>query len=508
MRLRVVFLVYTVFFFTSVFGQYTMGTTGLLNIPSADMQKEGTFMFGGNFLPKDLTPDEWNYNTGNYFINLTFLPFVELGYRMTLFKGNFKDGQKWQQDRSVSVRLRPLKEGKYWPSIVVGSNDLFTTNSLNPLKPTSGNRYFSSMYGVATKHILWGENDFGLTIGGYIPFYKMVEYKGVFGGISFSPSFYRPLSVIVEYDTKGLNVGLTVDLAKCINLYTFCYNMKTISGGIRLHFTADMLAKAKPLVPFEGRAQVVVYPQLSLVNSWLDKLYGVSVNLAPALQVKLWKGGEFRGQVIFPLWTNLDGPSEYIRAGVITLSHEMEILSGFHGRLTVGNFTNYRMGADLRLRYILPNGRWMWGIRGGLTGASTFNHGKWQLSKWKRVSAEVMTKFNIPSWNMDIKLAGHRFLFGDYGARIDCRRRFGQTIAGVYAMIAGGKANGGFHFAVRLPQWWSKKKFRIALPDYYQMEYSAQTGNEYFKRRLGETYQTHPGEGGSVDYDGAWMLTD
>ena len=30
--------------------QYSMGNTGLLNIPTADMQKAGTFMGGGNYL--------------------------------------------------------------------------------------------------------------------------------------------------------------------------------------------------------------------------------------------------------------------------------------------------------------------------------------------------------------------------------------------------------------------------------------------------------------------------
>ena len=28
--------------------QYTMGTTGMMNIPTAEMQQTGTFMIGGN----------------------------------------------------------------------------------------------------------------------------------------------------------------------------------------------------------------------------------------------------------------------------------------------------------------------------------------------------------------------------------------------------------------------------------------------------------------------------
>ena len=46
--------------------QYSMGNTGLLNIPTADMQEAGTFMGGGNYLPDGMTP--FNFNTGNYFV--------------------------------------------------------------------------------------------------------------------------------------------------------------------------------------------------------------------------------------------------------------------------------------------------------------------------------------------------------------------------------------------------------------------------------------------------------
>ena len=63
--------------------QRSLGVSGLLNIPSADMQEDGTFMAGGNYLPQEMLPQEWGYNSGNYFVNLTFLPFMEVAYRCT-----------------------------------------------------------------------------------------------------------------------------------------------------------------------------------------------------------------------------------------------------------------------------------------------------------------------------------------------------------------------------------------------------------------------------------------
>ena len=122
--------------------QYSMGNTGLLNIPTADMQEAGTFMGGGNYLPNGMTP--FNFNTGNYFVNITFLSFLELSYRCTLLKTTRYDGKKgyFQQDRSLSARIRPIKEGKYHPAIVIGTND--------PFKDT-GTNYFATIYGVLTK---------------------------------------------------------------------------------------------------------------------------------------------------------------------------------------------------------------------------------------------------------------------------------------------------------------------------------------------------------------------
>lgn len=213
--------------------QYSMGVTGLLNIPTADMQADGTFMVGGNFLPEALTPDTWDYDTGNYFVNITFLPFVEVAYRCTLFHGEFKAGNKWQQDRSVSLRLRPLKEGKWWPSIVVGSNDVFTTNQLNMFKDPGGTRYFSSVFGVATKHWCPSGHDLGFTFGGHIPFRKASHNKGVFGGIAYSPAFCRELSLMAEYDSDSMNLGAAARLFRHVSIHLFCYDFRAVSAGLR-----------------------------------------------------------------------------------------------------------------------------------------------------------------------------------------------------------------------------------------------------------------------------------
>ena len=359
--------------------QRSLGVSGLLNIPSADMQEDGTFMAGGNYLPQEMLPQEWGYNSGNYFVNLTFLPFMEVAYRCTLLK--VESTGKWNQDRSVSLRLRPLKEGKWWPSVVIGSNDLLTTGELNPFLDSGGNRYFSSVYAVGTKHFGFYGHDIGVTVGGHVPFRSRSENKGVFGGVSYRPAFLKPLEVMAEYDSKAVNMGVSARLFDHFSLYAYCYDFKTVAGGIRYELTPRqrVFNPDEVRMPWDGRVELVLYPQISLSNSWLDKIYGAVINIAPAVEARLWKGAAFTGQVILPVWNNMVGQMDYIRAGVLTLSQEFGLPGGAFGRVTVGNFTNNRMGADLKLRYATPDDRWMFGLEGGVTGSSTFYEGKWQV---------------------------------------------------------------------------------------------------------------------------------
>ncbi len=205
--------------------QYSMGNTGLLNIPTADMQETGTFMGGGNYLPNGMTP--FNFNTGNYFVNITFLSILELSYRCTLLKTKRYDGKKgyFQQDRSMTARIRPLKEGKYRPSIVIGMDDPFKN---------SGTNYFATVYGAMTKSLSIVKGDrLTLTAGYYIPLNDYSIKDGPFGGISYSPAFCRELTLMAEYDSDGFNVGAAGRIWKHISLHVFTRNFNCISGGIR-----------------------------------------------------------------------------------------------------------------------------------------------------------------------------------------------------------------------------------------------------------------------------------
>ena len=60
--------------------QINYGTTGLMNMPTADMQRDKTFIAGGNWLSHHATVPRWWYDTWNYYINITIFPWLEAGY--------------------------------------------------------------------------------------------------------------------------------------------------------------------------------------------------------------------------------------------------------------------------------------------------------------------------------------------------------------------------------------------------------------------------------------------
>lgn len=252
-----------------------------------------------------------------------------------------------------------------------------------------------------------------------------------------------------------------------------------------------------------GRIDVVLYPELFLQNSWLDRIYGTAINLSPALEMTLWKGALLTAQAVFPVYTNMTDEKKYIRAGVMTLSQEFALPGGWRGRLAAGNFTANRMGVDLALRYRPSHGRWLVGAEAGLTGSSTWYGGHWRVSKWKRLSGMVWGRYNESRYGLQVDLAAVRMVYGDMGARLDVRRHFGEVTVGLYGMLTEGEVNGGFRFSFPIPgtKRARRRAVRFRLPEYFGYEYRARHTVTPDGLLLDYTYETRPDHNDSREYD-------
>jgi hypothetical protein len=251
-----------------------------------------------------------------------------------------------------------------------------------------------------------------------------------------------------------------------------------------------------------GKVDIVVYPQVMLRNTWLDRMYGVMIDIAPAIEIGLWKGGTATGQVLLPLVNSMPGGKREVRPGIISLRQDWRFRNNLFGTVSIGNFGSERMGVDATLRYRTDNDRWNVFVNGGLTGYSAVEDCRWAYSSWKRVTGAAGIRYNLPWKNLQIDVAWHRYLYRDNGLRIDCSRHFGEVTIGFYALHSGGEANGGFHFAIPFPQKkrTPHKAVRVRLPEYFDWEYEAQSGPDYSRRALSRYYEIRPDENRSRGY--------
>jgi hypothetical protein len=198
------------------------GTTGLISIPTAMMPADGTLTLGMNRLDERYHGYEQEKQQGHdaivQFASVGFLPFVEVGLRLTRGVGV---PDQAIGDRMVSVRLRLLKEGTHAPAVVVGAHDLL------------GTRYFHAEYVVASKHVATPLGEVGLHAG-YGGDFSSVrararQFVGGFGGISVAP---RPwVTLMAEHDGERVIAGVRLRVGRIALLGT-AHGLDRFSGGI------------------------------------------------------------------------------------------------------------------------------------------------------------------------------------------------------------------------------------------------------------------------------------
>ena len=230
-----------------VHAQFTYGTSGLLNMPTGEMQRDKTFLCGFGFLENHTTPARWTYDTWNYYINITIFPWMEVAYTCTLHKAMAVDpaygagfwvpstyGKFVNQDRNFSLRLRLWKEGwwKSWtPQIVIGGNDClnnsWTEGSKIAMSDAKMNGFYSRYYVAVTKHFSFER--FG-ELGAHAAYVYNKRHDYPLNGPCFGANFNFDLprsnfwtklasgvNVMAEYDSMTLNAGMEYAIMDAIS---------------------------------------------------------------------------------------------------------------------------------------------------------------------------------------------------------------------------------------------------------------------------------------------------
>lgn len=255
MRYRILFFLFGFLFPIAAFSQEYCGTSGLLALPTAEGVEAGTFRGGAFYLCKQFTPDKLTcdgekYNTGGYFISLAPWKWIEMAYACTLLKYHKNKDENepvgyYNEDRRLSLKLIPLYEGKWWPSVAVGSDD-FQQFVENLYASHRGGTYFQNAYIMLSKHF----DIKGFELSAHVGYRYFIHeanknQRGVAGGLAFVPRLGKTLQgprawlqrprFIVEWDGAGVNVGADVLLWRHLFVQAALIHGSGFTGGLAYH---------------------------------------------------------------------------------------------------------------------------------------------------------------------------------------------------------------------------------------------------------------------------------
>ena len=225
-----------------VMAQQHVGMAGMIHVPTAEFDSAGVARVGAQYVPKAMIPDRMTcdgekFNSLTNYLSITPFSWIEIGYGYTLWKLHKNQDPElptgfYAKDRYFSVAIRPLKEGRYWPAVAIGSNDVIGSSD----NGESGSKYYQNFYLALTKHFEMKRNRLGVHVA-YRKWTREYNHKweGVVGGVTFNPAFYRPLRVMAEWDGTEVNIGADCRLFKYFLVQTALVNFKYFTGGLCLY---------------------------------------------------------------------------------------------------------------------------------------------------------------------------------------------------------------------------------------------------------------------------------
>ena len=280
-------------------------------------------------------------------------------------------------------------------------------------------------------------------------------------------------------------------------------NSWTASVDYETSSIASALSSAPAKQSSTGRVDLRLHPMVSLDNHRFDILYEYIVSIAPAVELTLWQGNRITLQPVFPIATNVwhEKPNAYIRVGVAAVSQEFNLANSLKATVSGGMFMSNLYGFDAKLAYRAGNSL-TFGLQTALLGETYPRTDGYDFEKLDQFTVLGSATYYHAPTRLEAGLTGGRFIYGDYGARLDITRHFGEYAIGVYGILTGGEHNAGFHFAIPVggKRQTRKGAFRLMLPEYFDWEYDMVSYNEFADQRMGWQNETRPDVNHSAHY--------
>lgn len=250
----------------------------------------------------------------------------------------------------------------------------------------------------------------------------------------------------------------------------------------------DSIKKEKAKNSSRFKVDILVYPQLSFKNLIITQIYQVLFTLNPAVEVSLWPGMKFTGQLIVPVYNDGYGYlQDKVHPGFITLSQRFRLPFNIKGMATVGYFSADRYGADLQLFYPFRDERFSLEGRIGSVAIGYWDGFNLHYDTEFSTTWSLGANFYWPRYNTSFSLKGEKYLMGEKGVKFEMIRHFRYASVGFYAQKAKeANSNGGFRIQVLLPPYKYKRfknKYIPRLNTSYNMGIVYNAGNERYYYR-------------------------
>ena len=225
-----------------VCAQQYVGMAGMIHVPTADMDTVGVARVGVHYIPKQMMPDRMRidgkkFNSLTNYLSVTPFRWIEVGYGYTLWKFHKNKNPQnevgfYAKDRYFSLKLQPVQEDKWWPSVALGGNDVWGSRD----DGESASNFYRNYFVALSKHVELG----GHLLGGHLTHrdWKLGsnhKWNGVVGGVTFQPSFYRPLRAMAEWDGNEVNVGVDCRLFKYFLVQCALLDFHLFNAGLCLY---------------------------------------------------------------------------------------------------------------------------------------------------------------------------------------------------------------------------------------------------------------------------------
>lgn len=191
-------------------------------------------------------------------------------------------------------------------------------------------------------------------------------------------------------------------------------------------------------------------PTFSLEFEQFDDSLRGRVNIVPQAEIYPARGLLATGQLIIPLYDEIEERTSGVRPGRATLD-VLGRRGGTLGLARAGIFNNERYG------FILEAGRWVWGDRvlfrgsGHLTGKLALKEGVWEYSDLEVFTYSLEAKYWYPLIDVTLKASFGRFLAEEYGGRFDLSRAFGELDIGFFVIKTESDSLAGLLVDIPLP---------------------------------------------------------